>query len=74
MHFLGLAGMPRRIPHYPDAYWKLNYLSSFGSIISTLSTILFFYIIIETLTSKPSIIQDSLFIIEKKSKDDESSF
>lgn len=37
--------MPRRIPNYPDAYFGWNFLASFGSIISLISLILFFYVI-----------------------------
>jgi cytochrome c oxidase subunit 1 len=45
MHFLGLAGMPRRIPDYPDAFIGWNMIASFGSFLSVFSTIFFFYII-----------------------------
>ena len=51
MHFLGLAGMPRRIPDYPDAYAGWNLISSFGSYISIVSVILFIFIVYTTLTS-----------------------
>jgi heme/copper-type cytochrome/quinol oxidase subunit 1 len=50
MHFLGLAGMPRRIPDYPDAYSGWNAIASYGSYISALSSIFFFYVIYVTFT------------------------
>jgi cytochrome c oxidase subunit 1 len=42
-HFLGLAGMPRRIADYPDAYSGWNYISSIGSYISAFGLLIFFY-------------------------------
>lgn len=49
MHFLGLAGMPRRIPDYPTAYTYFNWIASCGSLLSFISVIFFHYIIYSAL-------------------------
>lgn len=52
MHFLGLAGMPRRIPDYPDAFTSWNTIATFGAILSGLSAIWFIFVVIDTLISE----------------------
>jgi cytochrome c oxidase subunit 1 len=49
MHFLGLAGMPRRIADYPDAFAGWNHVASIGAYISSASTVLFVFIVFHTL-------------------------
>jgi len=52
MHFLGLAGMPRRVPDYPDAFAGFNLIASYGSVISFFSVLLFFYVVYDALSQK----------------------
>jgi cytochrome c oxidase subunit 1 len=50
-HFLGVAGMPRRIPDYPDAYAGWNMVSSIGAAIVAVGTVFFLYVLWRTLTA-----------------------
>jgi cytochrome c oxidase subunit 1 len=50
-HFLGLAGMPRRIPDYPDVYAGWNHISSIGSYIGSASAVLFLIVVLRTFTA-----------------------
>ena len=45
MHFTGLAGMPRRIPDYPDAFAGWNAISTYGSYISAIGVLVFLFAI-----------------------------
>ncbi|MSO65577.1 MAG: cytochrome c oxidase subunit I [Alphaproteobacteria bacterium] len=47
MHFSGLAGMPRRIPDYPDAFGPWNMISSIGSYVSGFGVLVFLYLIFD---------------------------
>ncbi len=47
MHFLGLAGMPRRIPDYALQFTNFNQIASIGAFIFGLSQLLFLYNIIQ---------------------------
>jgi cytochrome c oxidase subunit I len=49
MHFLGLAGMPRRVSDYPDAFAGWNMVSSIGAYISYASTLFFIFVVLHTL-------------------------
>lgn len=52
MHAMGLAGMPRRIPDYPDVYASLNFLASIGSIISFAGVIVWFIVLWDLFTDQ----------------------
>jgi heme/copper-type cytochrome/quinol oxidase subunit 1 len=51
MHFLGLSGMPRRVPDFPDAYLGWNAIASYGSLISIVASFLFLALVYITLTN-----------------------
>jgi cytochrome c oxidase subunit 1 len=48
-HFLGLAGMPRRIPDYAIQFADWNMVSSIGAFIYGFSQLLFVYVVIDTI-------------------------
>ncbi len=52
-HFLGLAGMPRRIPDYPLQFAEFNMISSIGAFGFGFSQLLFVYIVIKCVRGGP---------------------
>ena len=50
-HFLGLSGMPRRYPDYPEAFAGWNQVSSWGAYISGVSVLVFLYVCLRIFTS-----------------------
>lgn len=50
-HFLGLAGMPRRIPDYALQFADFNMVSSIGAFGFGLSQLLFLYVVLDCIKS-----------------------
>ena len=51
MHWMGVAGMPRRVPDYPDAFASFNKVASWGSYLSGVSLLIFFAVLYYSLCS-----------------------
>lgn len=52
MHFLGVSGMPRRIPDYPEMYQFWNTVASFGAFFSLFSIFFFYYVVYRLLVDQ----------------------
>jgi cytochrome c oxidase subunit 1 len=50
MHFVGLAGMPRRIPDYALQFADFNMISSMGAFLFGFSQLIFLYLLVHTIT------------------------
>ena len=57
MHFLGLAGMPRRIPDYALQFTDFNMIATIGAVIFGLSQIFFIYIEVNKKCEKKSAVE-----------------
>ncbi|NNL11466.1 MAG: cytochrome c oxidase subunit I, partial [Pseudomonadales bacterium] len=51
MHFVGLAGMPRRIPDYALQFADFNQIASMGAFLFGFSQVFFLYIVVKTIRS-----------------------
>jgi cytochrome c oxidase subunit 1 len=52
MHFLGLAGMPRRYIDYPDAFRGWNMIESYGSYLAGFGVLVFLFGVFEAFSKK----------------------
>lgn len=55
MHFMGLAGMPRRISDYHEAFAGWNKIASMGAMVSVVATVVFLVLLLHAFwRSEPS--------------------
>jgi cytochrome c oxidase subunit 1 len=54
-HFLGLQGMERRIPDYPQAFAGWNLVSSIGAYIGGFGAVFFVFVVIYSLMQKKTV-------------------
>ncbi|MEX2496070.1 MAG: cytochrome c oxidase subunit I [Woeseia sp.] len=52
MHFLGLAGMPRRIPDYATQFADFNFIASIGAFGFGLSQLIFVYVVVSCMRGR----------------------
>jgi cytochrome c oxidase subunit 1 len=52
MHFVGLAGMPRRVPDYALQFVSFNQIASVGAFIFGLSQLIFVFIVVQAMRGK----------------------
>lgn len=60
MHFLGLAGMPRRIPDYPDVFVFWNLVASYGSLVTFFGLLVFLYNVSVSLSGTKPVLPSTL--------------
>jgi heme/copper-type cytochrome/quinol oxidase subunit 1 len=55
MHWLGITGMPRRIPDYPDMYAGWNFVCTVGAYMNLFSLVIFLLLLCLTLLKRTNI-------------------
>jgi heme/copper-type cytochrome/quinol oxidase subunit 1 len=65
MHFLGLAGMPRRIADFPDSYTQWNLIASYGSYITLLSSAFFVFVVYDIFSNNRRISYSNFIVFFK---------
>ena len=62
-HFLGIAGMPRRIVDYPDIFTGWNKVSSFGATMSTLRLAFFSFFLWEAFFAQRALLRKRVIAV-----------
>ncbi len=61
MHFLGISGMPRRIPDYADGYASWNSIMTIGSFMTIISIFIFLYVVAYTVFNPKVLTPDTTY-------------